>query len=183
MLQMSGAMNGMGGAAPGGFPAPGVPGGGASNAQSTPGAGTTPVGSPPPPLFNPWFPPPPPSGASNTGASAGAGATPGAGAPPPNPFASMFDPAAMQQMLGMLGGGPGVGGSGFGGFGAAPAAPADTRPPEERFQVQLQVSDYLCHFMQVIDIAILATARYGFHERATEYPRASCYWRQRTCCN
>ncbi|EKM61537.1 uncharacterized protein PHACADRAFT_190707 [Phanerochaete carnosa HHB-10118-sp] len=46
----------------------------------------------------------------------------------------MFDPAAMQQMLGMLGGG----GMGAFGGGVPPASPVDTRPPEERFQVQLQ---------------------------------------------
>ena len=42
---------------------------------------------------------------------------------------------------GIFGGGAfGAFGGGMGGFGGgAPAAPADTRPPEERFQVQLQV--------------------------------------------
>lgn len=47
----------------------------------------------------------------------------------------MFDPAALAQMQAAFGGG---GGGGFGGFGAPTAAPADSRPPEERFQVQLQ---------------------------------------------
>ncbi|KAF9646663.1 hypothetical protein BDM02DRAFT_2982101 [Thelephora ganbajun] len=52
--------------------------------------------------------------------------------PPPNPF---FDPAMMQQLMGAFGGpGGGLGGGLFG----APATPADTRPPEERFQTQLQ---------------------------------------------
>jgi ubiquilin len=64
-----------------------------------------------------------------------------------------FDPAMMQQLFGMgagaAGGGAANGGAPnpfgaanpFGAFGgaSAPAAPADTRPPEERFQVQLQV--------------------------------------------
>ncbi|KAJ2921852.1 hypothetical protein H1R20_g15249, partial [Candolleomyces eurysporus] len=64
----------------------------------------------------------------------------------PNPAAAnpLFNPALMQQFLG--GGGFGAPAanpwaSAFGagaGAGAAPAAPADTRPPEERFQVQLQ---------------------------------------------
>lgn len=62
---------------------------------------------------------------------------PGAGAG--SPF-GMMDPALMQQLLAM---GP-FGGGGFGGFGGSPpppaasATPADARPPEERFQVQLQ---------------------------------------------
>lgn len=67
------------------------------------------------------------------------GATPAAAAgfpsfPPPanvnaaaNPFGAI-DPA-MMQLFGMNAGS---------GFGAQPAAPADTRSPEERFQVQLQ---------------------------------------------
>ena len=42
----------------------------------------------------------------------------------------------MQQMMGMYGNDPF---GRFGGAGAAPSAPADSRPPEERFQVQLQV--------------------------------------------
>lgn len=57
-----------------------------------------------------------------------------AGSPPPNPF---LNPAMMQQLLGL--GGPGSGAGFFG----APATPAltDTRPPEERFEAQLQVSN------------------------------------------
>ncbi|KAJ3771180.1 hypothetical protein FB446DRAFT_116892 [Lentinula raphanica] len=91
----------------------------------------------------PSFPAPgTPGGASTTGTAAsgnstttpsGTGATPtspGLGAGAANPF-GMLNPAMMQQMFG--GGGFG----GMGGFGA-PAAPADSRPPEERFQVQLQ---------------------------------------------
>jgi ubiquilin len=40
-----------------------------------------------------------------------------------------MDPSTMQQMLSMMGG-----------VGGATPAPTDMRPPEERFQVQLQVS-------------------------------------------
>ncbi|KAI0696891.1 hypothetical protein C8T65DRAFT_663127 [Cerioporus squamosus] len=95
------------------------------------------------------------------GADAGAGAGTGGAAAPPPPPGGMFDPQMMQQMLaalggvsagagaGALGGGLGAGAGaanpfanpfGMGGLGAfgAPPAPADTRPPEERFQVQLQ---------------------------------------------
>lgn len=134
MMQMSammragpGGAGGAGGAFPGSFPAPGNP-------SSTPGTGMT----------NPTLP----SATAQPGAI-GTGTNPtgviGGGLP---------NPALLQALLGAgpfggggggggLGGG-GLGGSGFGGgfgpFGAAPAAvPADSRPPEERFQVQLQV--------------------------------------------
>jgi ubiquilin len=53
-----------------------------------------------------------------------------------NPFT--MNPALLQSMLDAGGGGFAYGG------GAAPA-PADTRPPEERFQVQLQVCVLLAH--------------------------------------
>lgn len=87
---------------------------------------------------------------SNGLAAGGTGALP-TGVPP---FPGM-DPAFMQQLLmGGLGGGgfgspggaAGAGGGlgGLGGFGApqTPAVPADTRSPEERFQVQLQVGSF-----------------------------------------
>lgn len=82
------------------------------------------------------------------------------GSPPPNPF---LDPARMQQLMGALGshGGAGPGGGLFG----VPSTPAltDTRPPEERFQPQLQVSiplmlahtfanDALDHYQQLNDM-------------------------------
>ncbi|KAH8099819.1 hypothetical protein BXZ70DRAFT_1008799 [Cristinia sonorae] len=147
MLQMSSMMNGGGaGAGLGSFPAPGLPSTaqaanpssptGTSPAGATPGAGAAPGGLP---AFNPFlFGVPPPAGAGAGGA--------GAGATGANPMADLFDPAMMQQMLGAFGGGgAGAGAGGFGGgspfgnpFGGAAAAPADTRPPEERFQVQLQ---------------------------------------------
>ncbi|GJE89549.1 ubiquitin domain-containing protein [Phanerochaete sordida] len=156
MLQMSNMMGGMpggagAGAGAGGFPMPGMPGGAGQDGANAQGAPGSPGGSVPPPMFNPFFfPPPPTAAAQGTGAApgatpaGGAAAGPTAGSPPTNPYGGMFDPAAMQQMLGMLGGaGGGLGGAGglgggLGGFGAAPAAPADSRPPEERFQVQLQ---------------------------------------------
>ncbi|KAG1736988.1 hypothetical protein EDB19DRAFT_1637388 [Suillus lakei] len=145
MLQMASAFQGAGGGAGAGagaspfggafgfpgagggaaFPAPGAPSTApASSASSNPS--TSPTGNQPAPNpFAAFFPPVPP-------ASAGTGA--GAGA---NPF-SMFDPAAIAQMQTAFGGGSGSGLGGFGGFGAPPAAPADSRSPEERFQVQLQ---------------------------------------------
>ncbi|KAG2140180.1 hypothetical protein DEU56DRAFT_911881 [Suillus clintonianus] len=143
MLQMASAFQGMGGGAGaspfgGAFGFPGAAGGGAAfpapGAPSTAPASTTspsstsPTGTQPAPNpFAAFFPPVPP-------ASAGAGA--GAGT---NPF-GMFDPAALAQMQSAFGGGGGGGGGlgGLGGFSAPPAAPADSRSPEERFQVQLQ---------------------------------------------
>lgn len=122
------------GAGASGFPAPGVPGGATTTPPVTsPNSGTTPGSGPSP--FNMFG-----------GAGAGPGAGTSAGGVPPNPFG--MDPAMMQQLMGMGPLGLGGGGGGFGGMPAAPATPADTRPPEERFQVQLQVSkrDYASGF-------------------------------------
>jgi ubiquilin len=53
--------------------------------------------------------------------------------------------------MGGAGGGLGGGLGGFGGFGAPPpAAPADTRPPEERFEMQLQVRLVCCVWRVII---------------------------------
>ncbi|KIJ98053.1 hypothetical protein K443DRAFT_9423 [Laccaria amethystina LaAM-08-1] len=111
-----GGGTGMFGAPPTPFPAPGNP-----NANSaTPSTTTSPTTTSP--AANPF------------GMFGGAG---GAGG---NPFGA--DPALMQQFLtgGGFGGAGGFGGysaPGAGGFGGAPAVSTDTRPPEERFQVQL----------------------------------------------
>ncbi|KAH9912135.1 uncharacterized protein BXZ73DRAFT_107579 [Epithele typhae] len=135
----AGGMGGLGGlGAGGGFPAPGLPSTArAPDGQTGTGAGTTPAGGAMPnPFINFGIPPPTWTGSTDGSATAGtgAGAAPGA-----------FDPETMQRMLAAMGGsgagaGPfGMGGlGGMGGFGAAPAAPADSRPPEERFQVQLE---------------------------------------------
>ena len=77
-----------------------------------------------------------------TQSTAGTTNTPGTttGSPPPN---QLFDPAMMQQLMGTFGapGGGGLfGAPGGGGLFGAPATPVDTRPPEERFQIQLEVS-------------------------------------------
>ena len=85
---------------------------------------------------NPITPPNPTTDTSTTDqtqSTAGTVNTPGTttGSPPPNP---LFDPAMMQQLMGTFGA------PGGGGLFGAPAAPADTRPPEERFQTQLEVS-------------------------------------------
>jgi ubiquilin len=89
----------------GGFPAPGIPN---VNANAPTTADT-----------------------ANPAAGSGWGATPGAAAG--NPFA--MDPAAMQQILSMMGG-----------MGGGTQAPTDTRPPEERFQIQLQVVMFSHYF-------------------------------------
>jgi hypothetical protein len=145
MLQMSsmmreGGMNPFGGGGgAGGFPAPGNPGG--FPAPGTPGNASTPSNLTPAsapaqgiaPFANMFGP----AGAGGGGGGAG------------------FDPAMMQQLFGMgagtggaVGGTPNPSGTGnpFGAFGggaigggAATSVPADTRSPEERFQVQLQV--------------------------------------------
>ncbi|KAG1783447.1 hypothetical protein EV702DRAFT_1041115 [Suillus placidus] len=107
------------------FPAPGAPSTAPAPSDSS-NPSTSPTGSQPAP--NPFaaFSPPVPPASAGTGTGAGT-----------NPF-GMFDPAALAQMQAAFGGGGGGGPGGFGGFGAPPAAPADSRPPEERFQVQLQ---------------------------------------------
>lgn len=120
MIQMASMMQG-GAGGPGAF-------GGLANNRTFPTLGAPLAGNPPVgqqpgtvpanPLAS-FFPPP----------TAEAGATPNAA--PVNPF--NFNPALMQQFLGMNMGG-------LGGGLAAPAAQTDARPPEERYQVQLQVS-------------------------------------------
>ncbi|KAJ7284941.1 hypothetical protein C8J57DRAFT_1119950, partial [Mycena rebaudengoi] len=132
MFQMASMFNGggLGGAGANAFPAPGIPG-------STPSTGTPAAAAPAPPAFPNLF--------GGAGAGGAARAPPafdpalfaqlmGGGAPPaPAPAAGgghapnqQMDPAMLYQLFG-----------GAGGAGATPA-PADPRPPEERFQVQLQ---------------------------------------------
>jgi ubiquilin len=103
------------------------------------GAGLDPLAGP---LGGSAFTPPGNPNASSapnttaTPATPESGSTPGGTAPAPNllgpnPFGA--DPSALLQFLGA--GSPAFGGGAS--LGSAP--PADTRPPEERFQVQLQV--------------------------------------------
>ncbi|KIY51932.1 hypothetical protein FISHEDRAFT_36246 [Fistulina hepatica ATCC 64428] len=133
MVSMIRQMSGDGGfGGMGGFPPPGVPGG---MGASTTGASTTSPGS----------------------TTEGATSPPSTGTSAANRFANplggagLFDPGLMQSLLGggagaNAGAGAGTGAGGFGGVnpfaafgaGSTPATPADTRPPEERFQVQLQ---------------------------------------------
>ena len=181
---MASLMRDMGGGPPGAnpfgarassFPAPGMPStaaaGTAPNAATTATAATgTPIAQP----FNagaapgnPWasmFPPA--GGAPASAGGAGANATT---SPLMNPFT--MNPALLQSMLDA--GGGGLGAYGVGG-GSAPA-PADTRPPEERFQVQLQVCcSPLAHLRPTADrsqFAVVlnqAIARHGFHECIAE---------------
>ncbi|KAK7033132.1 ubiquitin domain-containing protein DSK2 [Favolaschia claudopus] len=117
MLQMASMFNGAGGGAAPAFPAPGIPG---QPATSTPPA------APAAPAFPNLF-----GGGAGQGAPAldpmllaalMSGAPP-AGAQNP-PAGSIPNLGALQNL--------------FGGAGATPPPPADARPPEERFQVQLQ---------------------------------------------
>ncbi|KAF8330824.1 uncharacterized protein EI90DRAFT_3016653 [Cantharellus anzutake] len=105
----------------------GADAGGAGTGTSSTAAGGT-VGGGPTNLFNQAA-----SAAGGTTSGTGLGTGAEAGSPlPPNPF-GVVDPNLMAQLLGGYGG--------FGGFpsaGSTPSAPADTRPVEERFQVQLQ---------------------------------------------
>ena len=157
-----GAFGGAAAPAGGGFPAPGLTSAARQQQdqqqQGQQGQGTTPgAGSPqhqlPNPFMNPFFPFPPPNpnananaGAAPADAGANTGAAGAAGAPPAG--GNMFDLLAALGGLGAGGAGAGanpwMGGGGLGAFGA-PAQPADTRPPEERFQVQLQVGGCFSH--------------------------------------
>jgi ubiquilin len=108
------------------------------------GGGGGPFGTPPPRGPGLFGMPPPanPGSPTSTAAPGSPGTTPGAN--------SMFDPAMMQQMMSAFGGGadgaPAANPFGafgmppFGGAGAfgSPASPADSRPPEARFETQLQ---------------------------------------------
>ena len=111
------------------------------------GGGGGPFGAPPPRgpgLFGMAPPPANPGSPTSTAAPGAPGTTPGAN--------SIFDPAMMQQMMSAFGGGadgaPAANPFGafgippFGGAGAfgAPASPADSRPPEVRFETQLQAN-------------------------------------------
>ncbi|KAI9566340.1 ubiquitin-domain-containing protein [Boletus coccyginus] len=142
MMQMSAMMRGAGlgdgalGTAPGAFPAPGVPssvgGTGAVNPtspSSTTPASVTGTGASAPP-YNPALL----QALMSGGAFGGLGGAPGGLGGAPGGFGG-----APGGFGGAPGGFGGLGGLGGGLFGAPPAAaPADSRPPEERFQVQLQ---------------------------------------------
>lgn len=122
-MQMSAMLrgSGLGGGVGGGARGPGLFG--AAQQQQANAAGLPSIN----PSFNPSaWPPFPPAPQTNTTPSAtGEAQTPGGG---------LFNPALLQQLLTAAPGGGGL--PGMGGFGA-PVPSADTRPAEERFQVQL----------------------------------------------
>jgi ubiquilin len=114
--------------------------------------GGGPFGAPPPrgPGLFGIAPPADPGSPTSTAAPGAPGTSPGAN--------SMFDPAMMQQMMSAFGGGadsaPAANPFGafgmppFGGAGAfgGPPTPADSRPPEVRFETQLQVNPHqICY--------------------------------------
>jgi len=87
----------------------------------------------------------------------------------------------------MFGSQGGLGGLPFGAGASATATPADTRPPEERFQLQLQVrrSHSLRLTVPCICMLIalcrhhLATARHGLYKRIAECESAVGYrWKR-----
>ncbi len=82
------------------------------------------------------------------------------GTPTPNLFGG--DPSALLQLLG----------------GASPSA--DARPPEERFQVQLQVRHFVvpCAF-EMTCIRFIAITRYGLLQCFPECARPACDRRER----
>lgn len=156
MLRMSQLMGGMGaspfggaGAGASAFPVPGLPrtaqNPSPSQTPQSPQAQTTAASQPTSDqqqqqAQNPYaalasllgsMPQPPQQG---TGGIAGGATGAGAGAPP---FGAV-DPALAQSILGGMGGFGGFSSPGAGAFGGGTPQPADTRPPEERFQVQLQ---------------------------------------------
>jgi len=171
MFQMSAQMRAAGvdptnpatfGSGLGGLGAFGLPpfgfGAGAGGAGAGSNAADTAAGSGPTNLFSQAAG----GGAGAGGTTAGTGGSTGAGLPSPNPF-GMVDPNLMTQLLGGYGG--------FGGFpgaGSTPSAPADTRPVEERFQVQLQqLNDMGFNNAQQNIRALLATG--GNVHAAIEY--------------
>lgn len=133
-----GGLPGLGGSS---FPAPGTPGGASSPPATSPGAAGGALGGLDPAMLAALGGMGGP-GAGGLGSFGGAGTGGGGVGSDPNALANML--AALQGSgsggggFGGFGGG-GLGSFGGGGLGGAPAAPADTRSPEERFQVQLQV--------------------------------------------
>lgn len=129
---------------------------------------------------------------STDGAAANTGATPGVEA---GASAGAFDPNLFSQILGIGGAGAGTGtgagaspganafggfnpfmfgypgmGAGLGGSNPAPTSPpSNLPPPEERFQVQLQVRLIFCRKRSITDLTrLIATARYGLHKCSAE---------------
>lgn len=130
MLQLNAALN----RGPGGAGAGGAAGGGLFDLAAAGGAGAGPgLGGPFGPGVLPGLHATPGSPPAAPGSPAATG-TPGA---VPSPFGN---PAALAQLLGGGGGGGLGAGGGFppGFFTPLVQPPADPRPPEERFQVQLQ---------------------------------------------
>lgn len=168
MMQMSSVLRGAGagGGIPGTspFPAPGVPSGATATGATSPAS--------PSATMQP--------GITGTGTNVGAGA-------------GLPSPALLQALLGAGPFGAGLGGGGLGGgslggfggglspFGVPPAAPVDTRPPEERFQVQLQVRpiSHVSYFPSPSHHPFHspATTRDGFHQRSSKRACPSSDWR------
>ena len=149
-------------------------------AQAATGGANPATGTGSTPAVNPWASlfaadmPGAGGGGTTTGGGVGSPASPNAAA---NPFGSMVDPNLMQQMLGGFGGG-------WPGLGATPSAPADSRSPEERFQVQLQVGPLFPAVARqtltdCVDVDFgTATTRYGLFKCLAKCQGSSCNRRQ-----
>lgn len=85
----------------------------------------------------------PASNTTSTTATPVGGPAPGGIPQAPNPFGA--DPSALLQLLG----------------GVPPST--DARPPEERFQVQLQVRNFVVRDAFELTCTFIAIARHGFH--------------------
>ena len=120
-----------------------------------------------------------PQSANSPTTPAAPGTTPAAGGTAPLPMYGQFgDPSALMQLLG------GVGGAGFG-AGAGATAPPAGPPPEERFQVQLQVRrlTLLGCWLYLAHVPLAAITRYGVHQRLSKRACTSCDRRECARCN
>jgi hypothetical protein len=139
------------------------------------GAGLDPLGGPMGGQTQTGFPAPgnpnAPQTASSPTAPAAPGTIPATGgtAPVPSLYASgpLGDPSALMQLLG------GAGGAGFGPGPGASALPAGP-PPEERFQVQLQVRALRLLMAEFHSRDLLAITRYGVHQRLSKCACTAC---------
>lgn len=176
MLRESGAMPG----ATAGAGLFGVPP--TANPAANSAAGSTPSTNPP---FNPSLWPPFPQPTQTAGTSTAPGAGGSASSAPPGGGTGLIDPALMQQIFGGLGAGTGGGGftglGGMGGLGAVPQQPTDSRTPEERFQVQLQVG-------QLILLDLIPSLSFHAHSNCKTWASstrhktsARCSRREATC--
>jgi hypothetical protein len=98
------------------------------------------------------------------------GTNPAASGTAPNLYGPLGDPSALMQLLG------GAGGAGFGAGAGASALPSGP-PPEERFQVQLQVHILIyfgCYWLKIDCPDLVAITRYGVHQCISKCTCTAC---------